>query len=109
MSSTPPLSSAAYLAAVSYILMALVIFAIPFDTPEASYHNLSNRIVFVLTLVIPMSLSVFSINCMSINSGKWCTSWAWVQAVMVAVWVAVFVWMILSHVKRQPQTERKWL
>lgn len=99
------LSSPAYLAAVSYILMALVVFSVPFDTygvkGSESYHKLSNRTIFLLSLAVPMVLSVFSINCMAINSGKWCKSWAWVQGIMVGFWAAVFIWMIFAHAKKK--------
>lgn len=95
------LASPAYLAAVSYILMALVVFAVPFDAygevGSESYRKLPNRILFVVSLAIPMALSVFSINCMASDSGKWCTSWSWVQAVFVMIWVATFVWMVFAH------------
>lgn len=97
------LTSPAYLAAVAYIFMAIVVFSVPFDTygevTSDSYHKLSNRVMFVISLVIPMILSVFSINCMASESGKWCTSWSWVQALLVAVWVAVFIWMVVAHAK----------
>ena len=112
------LASPAYLAAIAYILMALVVFAVPFDTygvPDSmSYHKGTNRAMFVLSLAIPMVLSIFSINCMAINSGKWCKSWAWAQGILVACCQCFYMDDFRPRQEERSQVEKtihtnKWL
>ncbi len=57
-------------------------------------RRFASRAVLVATMAIPLLLSAFSIHCMSAGgsgaSGT-CATWAWVQAVMAAVWCVMFV------------------
>lgn len=84
------LSKPAVLASVSYIILAFVVL-LPLgvnDKDNKNTYSLSKRIAIVLIMLIPIALSIYSINCMMV--GK-CEIWSWVQAIAIALWVLLFV------------------
>ena len=85
------LSKPAMLAAIAYFILSIVVL-LPFKVDESSTSvrvpSLPKRIVTLILLVIPMALSIYSINCMV--SGK-CIVWAWVQSLALGIWVILFV------------------
>lgn len=91
------LSSQAYVAAIAYIVMAVVIL-LPFNVSPALDSEIAStisqryvfteRLVLVLLMLIPMGLSIYSINCFVV--GK-CLVWSWIHAILVIFWVLLFV------------------
>lgn len=85
------LSKPAMLAAVAYLVMAFVIL-LPVegrcDPKDPTCYNLPKRILVVLLMLIPIGLSLYSLNCMVV--GK-CMIWSWVNSVFIALWVLMFV------------------
>jgi len=84
------LSQQALLAVAGYILVivAVMLPAQPtyYDDPETSY-NVSDRLLVILAMLIPMALSVYTINCLVVGSdGLWCDKWSWINAAIVFVW-----------------------
>lgn len=100
------LSRPAYLAAVAYMIMALVIL-LPFNVnsgiqPElrelSSGYVFTQRLFIVLLMLIPIGLSVYSLNCFVV--GK-CVTWSYINAILIIVWVLLFVIaaVLSSHVQ----------
>jgi hypothetical protein len=88
MAKTPMnLSKPAFLAAVSYIIMAFAVI-MPFNIGDGYAYSFGYRFLLLLILLIPIALSIYSVNCMYV--GK-CYVWSWVNAVVIAVWVLLFV------------------
>lgn len=81
------------IAAIAYFIMGLIIL-LPFKIGEydPAYNttqkfDLSYRILLLLILLIPIVLSLYSINCMV--QGK-CVIWSYVNAVLICIWVITF-------------------
>lgn len=102
------LSKPAFLAAVAYMIMALVIL-LPFDLSrvdetQPKKYVLTERLFMLLLLVIPVGLSVYSINCYVVGN---CVTWSYINAIMVAVWVLMFVLAaVMSSSIQSPSSER---
>lgn len=80
-------------AAIAYFIMGVIIL-LPFNIGEydpeyntSKKFDLSYRILLLLILLIPVVLSLYSINCMV--QGK-CILWSYVNAVLICVWVILF-------------------
>jgi hypothetical protein len=98
-----PIPVAAYLVALAYVVVALVVL-LPFDIGnlfdvellglrnDPKQYNLGVRLMLLLFILIPMALSVYSINCLIVGR---CHLWAWIQAVLILFWVVMFVTLIL--------------
>ncbi len=80
-------SKPAFLAAISYIIMAFTII-MPFNIGDGMPYSFGYRFLLLLIMLIPIVLSVYSVNCMFV--GK-CYLWSWVNAVAIAAWVLLFV------------------
>jgi hypothetical protein len=100
------LTRPAYIAAVAYLIMAVVIL-LPFNvsnTVQPEFQELSTGYVFtqrlfiVLLMLIPIALSVYSLNCFVV--GK-CLTWSYINAAIVVIWVILFV--IASVLSSQSQ------
>lgn len=88
------LTKPALLAAVAYLVMALVIL-LPFNIGEydpeyatTKKYNLGYRMLLLLVMVIPIALSIYSINCFIV--GK-CVVWGWINSIVVCLWVILFI------------------
>lgn len=90
------LARPAYIAAVAYLVMAVIIL-LPFNvsnTVQPEFQELSSGYVFtqrlfiVLLMLIPIALSIYSLNCFVV--GK-CVTWSYINAAIVVVWVILFV------------------
>lgn len=83
------LSKPAVLATVSYIILAFVVMLpLGLNDKEKKSYSLGKRVTIVLLMLIPIALSIYSINCMMV--GK-CVVWSWVQSIAIALWVLLFV------------------
>lgn len=81
------------IAAIAYMIMGLIIL-MPlnignYDTKyvETRKFDLTYRILLLVILLIPIGLSLYSINCMV--NGK-CYVWSYVNATVICVWVILF-------------------
>jgi len=96
------LSRPAFLAAVSYIIMAFTI-VMPFNIGDGVQYSFNYRFLLLLIMFIPIVLSVYSVNCMYV--GK-CFVWSWVNAVVIAIWVMLFVLAaVLASSRLQTQVD----
>lgn len=98
------LSKPAILASVAYLVMAFVIL-VPLDnrkncdpTKDSSCYNFGRRVLTLIIMLIPIGLSIYSINCMVI--GK-CIIWSWVNSVFIALWVLLFIVAIVMSSEQQ--------
>jgi len=85
------LTKPALLAAIAYVIMAFTII-LPFNIGDGYHYSFGYRLLLLLILLIPIGLSIYSVNCMYV--GK-CYVWSWVNAVVLAVWVLLFVLAVL--------------
>ena len=86
------LSKPALLAAISYLVLAFVV-VLPFNQVSdkgvvSKPPSFRKRCMIVILMVIPICLSVYSINCMVV--GK-CMVWSWFQSIAIAVWIILFL------------------
>jgi hypothetical protein len=83
----------ALLAMISYIILSFVIL-LPLnntytnDAGQAVKDTFWARVLLVIILLIPIALSIYSINCMVVGG---CHIWAWIQGIIVAFWVLLFI------------------
>ena len=94
MAKTTPfnLSKPAMLAAVSYLIMGFVIL-LPLNgscdpARDPVCYNLPRRLLVLLLMLIPIGLSIYSINCMVVGN---CMVWSWVNSIFIALWVLLFL------------------
>jgi hypothetical protein len=109
-----PIPVAAYLVALAYVVIALIVL-LPFDIGnlfdlemlgvrnEPNNYNLGVRLLLLLFILIPMALSVYSINCLIVGQ---CHLWAWIQTVLILFWVVMFVALILMATADPKKTLR---
>ena len=92
----------AVMAAVAYIILALVII-LPFDYPvyDAATdseivlkYDFTQRLIILLLSAIPIALSVYTINCMM--GGK-CVVWSYVVAIVTLIYITIFVITALMY------------
>jgi hypothetical protein len=83
-----------FIAAVAYIVLAFMIL-LPLDIGELDpkfektrKYNLWYRLLILLVMLIPITLSLYSINCMV--AGK-CMTWSYINSIFICIWVILFV------------------
>lgn len=90
------ITTPAIIALVSYIILALII-VLPFEFPVYDErtgqdiiikYDLSQRLIILLLMSIPVALSVYSINCMLAGN---CVLWSYIVSFLVVFWVVLFV------------------
>ena len=79
---------------LSHIVLAFMIL-LPLNIGELDKkyesnktYNLQYRLFLVVIMLIPIGLSLYSINCMV--SGK-CVMWSYINAIFICIWVLLFV------------------
>jgi hypothetical protein len=71
-------------ALVGYVLVAIAIFIpVKSESGKQEPYNVSNRLLVLLTMLIPAVLSVYTINCLVQGS---CNIWSWINAILVFLW-----------------------
>ena len=83
-------SNQAKLAIVGYVLLSLAFF-LPIKGPENKEvkYNLSERVLSFAAMLIPIIISVYTINCMVVGvseGGIPCNVLAWLNSISVFVW-----------------------
>jgi cytochrome bd-type quinol oxidase subunit 2 len=83
------MSKQANIALVGYALLVTSVM-IPV---RGKKYELTERVVAVLTLLLPMFLSIYTINCMVVgdNGSTNCGLWSTVNAVVVLVWAILLL------------------
>lgn len=97
-------SKQAKLAIVGYALLAISFF-LPVKDPENPHqkYNLTERALSFVVMLLPMIVSVYTINCMVVgkaNGGMPCNVLAWLNGLSVLVWsvlVLIFTIMLLNN------------
>lgn len=97
MSKSVKLSTPAYAVAIGYLIV-LVVILLPFNInnvvdPELAMelspkYNLTERLFIIFLMLVPFGLSIYSINCFVVGN---CVIWSWIHAVIVLLWVVLFV------------------
>lgn len=96
------LTNPAYIAAVAYLVLIIVIIFTPASTvmvgtDETKPQTVSQKIVSVILLLIPIALSIYSINCFVVGG---CVVWSWINAVSVLLWVLLLVLVLILSNKK---------
>lgn len=113
-SSKPFLTKPAVIAAIAYVILGLMVL-LPFNTTwtvvqEESLNSkpliveqsqsFGYRLLLLLIMLIPIVLSIYSINCMMIGN---CVVWSYVQAIVIVIWVLMF--MTATFMSKESQLE----
>ena len=90
------------IAGIAYLIMVIVIL-LPLKIGEydSKYEkdgkfDLGYRIILLIILLIPICLSLYSINCMV--KGK-CLVWSYVNSVAICLWVILFLTAVIISSK----------
>ena len=91
------------LAAIAYIVLAILVMLpinigsldkIQSQTGEKNKYNFWYRFILLLILLVPMAISLYSINCMI--KGK-CYTWSYINSGFICGWVVIFVTSALIY------------
>lgn len=78
------LSTQALTALIGYVLVAIAIFIpIKSDPQHPHPYNVGNRFLVLAVILIPATLSVYTINCLV--QGE-CSMWSWIIGMLVFLW-----------------------
>lgn len=96
------LSNPAYIAAISYLILVIVILFTPAShvihgTKSEQPESFSQKLVSIVLLLIPIALSIYSINCFVVGG---CVIWSWINAVSVLLWVLLLVLVLILGAKK---------
>lgn len=86
------LSGPATLASIAYLTLAAVIL-LPLDIGDVDdqqkqqQYNLSRRLWILVLMLLPIGLSIYSINCMVVGR---CRTWSWVQSLVLFIYTILF-------------------
>jgi hypothetical protein len=82
------------IAAIAYLIMAvIVVMPMNIGDYDPNYvktkkFDLGYRILLLVILLIPIGISLYSINCMV--AGK-CMVWSYINSVIICLWVILFL------------------
>lgn len=100
------LTRPAVIASIAYVIMAFIIL-LPFGNQYVfdpasppPKQTLGFKLLIILIMLIPIALSIYSINCMMV--GK-CVVWSYVQAIVIAIWVILFLTATLLSSESQKE------
>jgi hypothetical protein len=96
------LSKPAYIAAVAYLILVIVILFTPASyamqgTETEKPQSFASKVVSIILLLIPVALSIYSINCFVVGG---CVVWSWINAVSVLLWVLLLVLVLILGAKK---------
>jgi hypothetical protein len=81
------LSPPAYVAAIAYLVLLVIILLSPIAVDDSTKSNFGNRLLSVFFMLIPIALSVYSINCYVVGG---CHIWSWINVIGILLWVLLF-------------------
>jgi hypothetical protein len=89
-------------ALVSYLLVLVAMF-FPMngaaEGEQAPKYNFGERFFAALMMLIPMALSVYTINCLVAGQ---CSVWSWINAVIILVWaLLIFISAVFASFARK--------
>lgn len=100
------LTRPAVIAAIAYVIMAFVVM-LPFGniyvfdpTAPPPKQTFWYKVLILVIMLIPIALSIYSINCMMVGR---CYIWSYVQAIIIAIWVVLFVTATLISSESQKE------
>jgi len=103
------LTKPAWIATVAYLIMGLMIL-LPINNTYLDDENgkvyqagLGYRFFVLLIMLIPIGLSIYSLNCMMVGH---CTTWSYIQAIAICVWVVLFVVATLLSGKSSKESSK---
>lgn len=100
------LTMPAVIAFVAYLILAFVI-VMPFEFPITDdrtgkqyivKYNLTQRLVVLLLMLIPIALSVYTINCMMAGN---CLVWSYTVSFITVFWIGLFVITVLAYTMKK--------
>jgi hypothetical protein len=99
------LSTPAYIASVAYLILVLVIIFTPASkvmhvqgSENEQPSTFASKLVSIVLLLIPVALSIYSINCFAVGG---CVVWSWINAVSVLLWVLLLVLVLVLSSRKQ--------
>jgi hypothetical protein len=104
------ISTPAIISLIAYIVLALVII-LPFEFPVTDErtgevvvvkYDIVERLIVLLLLLIPVALSVYTINCMI--SGN-CVLWSYIISLISVFWVILFVISAFVYTMRKSKQQ----
>ena len=106
-------SDQAKLAMVGYALLSIDLF-IPIKTPEEVQmeYNLSERVLSFVVMLLPIIVSVYTINCMVVgvsDGGIPCNILAWLNSLSIFVWAFIILLgtLMLLNTTSKPVVEKE--
>jgi hypothetical protein len=113
------LTKPAIIASIAYLILGFMIL-LPFNaswtvvqsessttTAETAivqeYQSFGYRLLLLLLMLIPIALSIYSINCMMVGN---CVVWSYVQAIIIAVWVLLFLTATFMSAESQKELSK---
>jgi hypothetical protein len=90
------LTMPAVIAFVAYLVLAFVVI-MPFEFPVTDEetgqqyvvkYDFAQRLIILLLMLIPIALSIYTINCMMAGN---CKVWSYVVSVLTVFWIGLFV------------------
>ncbi len=99
------LSQPAIIASIAYLFLAFMILLPfphtgPLENETKSKDSFAYRLLILVMIIIPIGLSIYSINCMMVGH---CVVWSYVQAIAIALWVMLFLLVSLLSTERGNQ------
>jgi preprotein translocase subunit SecG len=107
------LSAPASIALLAYTAVVLAVL-LPFDIGhifdvdsvgiynDSSKYNVLTRLAILVFLMIPISLSIYTINCLVVGR---CYTWSYIQAALVVLWVVLILAMVFAATLRPKRLE----
>lgn len=96
------LTKPAFIASVAYLVLGFIVL-LPLNIgeldpnyPKEQKYDFWYRVLIVIVMLIPIALSIYSINCMVV--GK-CMVWSYINVIFICLWVIFFATAAL--LKRQ--------
>lgn len=96
------ITTPAVIALIAYVVLAFVII-LPFEFPVVDQetgqeyvvkYDFAQRLIVLLLMLIPIALSVYTINCMMAGN---CILWSYVVSFLSVFWVILFVIMAIIY------------
>jgi hypothetical protein len=99
------LSTPAYVASFAYLVLLVIILLTPgvADVPSKT-SSFGSRLMFVLFMLVPIALSVYSINCY-VTGG--CYLWSWLNVAGIVLWVFLLALVVLTSRNSTKDAESK--
>lgn len=100
------MTTPAIIALIAYVVLAFVII-LPFEFPVVDQEtgeeyivkfDFAQRLIVLLLMLIPIALSVYTINCMMAGN---CVLWSYVVSFLSVFWIILFVIMAVLYTIKQ--------